>query len=439
MPGNAADAGTRMTSGPRYLLSLLCVLAAIALPLLIAGLNADGPQPQGSNGLTAEDLAAKAPGIAHQVEQLRDLRFGREPSTRIVGAGKLRRDYQRQLGRHAAQLAAAEDAYKVLGIVEPEESFADLGAGVAAQVAGFYDPKSKRLFIVRSPFSEGGASAEITLAHELDHALEDQHFGIDLDTDELSDDRGLAATALIEGSATELEFAYSLQYIHLDALRRIAKQADKAISASEGKLPKAFEAEENFPYTRGRIFVASLLRSGSGWNLVNIALRERPPLSTEQILHPFKYLSYERPLPVRLHQGDALAADWRHLAGGDIGEYETYLMLRPALGAKGARRAAAGWGGQRLQLWRRGRGPCSAPCRGRDALFGTWRWDSDADARQFDRAMRAYIEARLDGKPAGSGVWELEKGWVALRAAPRRTTIAFAPRAAPARQLTAGG
>jgi hypothetical protein len=428
-----------MTSGPRYLLSLLCVLAAVGVPLLIAGLGADDSHARPANGLTAQDLAAKTPGIAHQVEQLRDLSFDGEPDTHIVGVGKLRREYERAQGKHKGQLETAEDAYKMLGIVGAQESLSDIGAGIAEQVAGFYDPKRKQLFLVRNPLSENSAAAEITIAHELDHALEDQHFGIGGDSDELSDDRGLAATALIEGSATELEFAYSLQYIHLNALRRIAKQADVAISATEGTLPKAFEAEENFPYTRGRIFVASLLRSGSGWNLVNIALRNRPPLSTEQILHPFKYLSYERPLPVRLRQGDSLPSGWHHLAGGDIGEFETYLMLRPAIGMKAARRAAAGWGGQRLQLWRRGDAPCSAPCRSRDALFGTWRWDTAADARQFDEALPVFMEKQLGGQATGPGTWALQHGWAAVDQGPKQTTVAFAPSAALARQLAGSG
>lgn len=427
-----------MTSGPRYLLSLLAVLAAFGIPLLIAGLAADTPQARHANGLRAEDLAAKTPGIARQVEQLRDLRFDRPPSPRIIGVGALRSKYERAQSRHKAELATAEDAYKTLGIVAPEESLADIGAGIAEQVAGFYDPKRKRLFIVRNPLSDDPAAAEITIAHELDHALEDQRFGINLGSDEPSDDRDLAVTALIEGSATELEFAYSLQYVHLDALRRIAKQADTAISAAEGTLPKAFEAEENFPYTRGRLFVASLLRRGSGWNLVNIALDARPPLSTEQILHPYKYLTYERPLPVRLLQGDSLSPGWHHLAGGDIGEYETYLMLRPAIGMRAARRAAAGWGGQRLQLWRRGDAPCGPPCRRRDALFGTWRWDTEIDALQFDRALRLYIGERLGGKPSGPGVWALDGGWVALESGQGQATIAFAPSQALAERLAAG-
>ena len=438
MHPDAVDADIRMTSGPRYLLSLLAVLAAVCVPLLIAGLRADRPHPVQSHGLTADDLAADAPGIAHRVEQLRNLSFDRQPSTRIVGVAKLRREYEREIGKQKAALATGEDAYKMLGIVAADESFDEIGAGIAEQVAGYYDPESKRLFIVRNPLSENAAAAELTLAHELDHALEDQHFGIDLDTDQLSDDRGLARTALIEGSATELEFAYTLQYIHLDALRRISKQADAAISASEGKLPKAFEAEENFPYTRGRLFVASLLRNGNGWNLVDIALRERPPLSTEQILHPFKYLRYERPLPVRLGQGDSLPPGWRHLAGGDLGEFETYLMLRPALGKEAARRAAAGWGGQRLQLWRRGEAPCSAPCRSRDALFGTWRWDGEADAHQFGRALRVYVKERLGGSLAVPGVWALGESWVAIVGGRRQTTIAFAPRPGLARQLASG-
>ena len=148
-----------MTSGPRYLLSLLCVLAAVGVPLLIAGLGADDSHARPANGLTAQDLAAKTPGIAHQVEQLRDLSFDGEPDTHIVGVGKLRREYERAQGKHKGQLKTAEDAYKMLGIVGAQESLSDIGAGIAEQVAGFYDPKRKQLFLVRNPLSENSAAA----------------------------------------------------------------------------------------------------------------------------------------------------------------------------------------------------------------------------------------------------------------------------------------
>ena len=337
-----------MTSGPRQLLSLLAVLGAVAVPLLVAGLGADGVGP--ARGLSAADLAARTPRIAAQVEQLRDLRFERPPRTRIVGARRVRAQFVHQQGRYEKQLETAEDAYKTLGIVAADESLADVGSSVAEQVDGYYDPKAKRLFIVRSGAGEDPAGARLTIAHELDHALEDQRFGIGEPSDDVSDDRGLAESALIEGSATEVEARYALRYVDFSALLRVATAADQAVDAAAASLPKAFEAELNFPYLRGQRFVDSLRKLGSGWNLVDIALRSRPPLSTEQVLHPLKYLDYERPLPVVLRAGDSLPSGWRHLSGGVIGEYETYLMLRPALGEAAARRAAAGWGGQRLQL-----------------------------------------------------------------------------------------
>jgi hypothetical protein len=426
-----------MTGGPRQLLSLLTVIAAVGVPLLIAGLEAD--DLRGRPKLSAEELAAKTPRIAAQVEKLRDLRFDRAPRTRIVAAAKVRRKYARLQRKYAEDLAASEAAYKTLGIVAPNESLADVGTGIAAQVDGYYDPKAKRLFIVRNSSSEDPAGAKITIAHELDHALEDQRFGIDEGSDDASDDRGLAESALIEGSATEVETAYALRYIDFNALLRVATEAEQALNATAGNLPKAFEAELSFPYTRGRGFIAALRKLGSGWNLVDIALRSRPPLSTEQVLHPLKYLSYERPLPVRLRQGDALPTAWNHLTGGVIGEFETYLMLRPAIGMAAARRVAAGWGGQRLQLWRRGTASCSAPCPRRDVLFGAWRWDSEADARQFDRALRAYLPARLGAERRGPGLWSLKEGWVGLDRRSRETRIAFAPTRVLARRLAATG
>ena len=60
----------------------------------------------------------------------------------------------------------------------------------------------KRLRIVHGAQTTNRFLEEITLAHELTHALEDQRFGLDLEDTSGSDDAALARLALVEGSAT---------------------------------------------------------------------------------------------------------------------------------------------------------------------------------------------------------------------------------------------
>ena len=107
----------------------------------------------------------------------------------------------------------------------------------------------------------------------------------------------------------------------------------------------------------------------------------RVPESTEQILHPEKWVQVEGPLPVRLDV--SLGDGWRRAARGTWGEWQT----RELLGGN-ADDAAAGWGGDRYELWQRG--ACATPpCRENDVLVMKWRWDTAKDAREFERTLRA--------------------------------------------------
>jgi hypothetical protein len=140
-------------------------------------------------------------------------------------------------------------------------------------------------------------------------------------------------------------------------------------------LPPFLQAQLLFPYTGGMAFVQELVRRAGGrWILVDLADRTRPPDSTEQVLHPEKYLRVEEPLPVSL--GMRLGAGWRRAASGVWGEWATSELV--------GEEAAAGWGGDRYELWQ---GP------GGDVLAMRWRWDTHRDAREFAAAARDRLDA----------------------------------------------
>ena len=74
---------------------------------------------------------------------------------------------------------------------------------LGSQVAGFYDPDEKQLFVVSRSGTINGAD-KITFAHEYDHALQDANFDVFGQQKELLDqsDRALARAAVYEGDAT---------------------------------------------------------------------------------------------------------------------------------------------------------------------------------------------------------------------------------------------
>ena len=316
----------------------------------------------------------------------------------------------------ASERRVDEEVLKLLGLLEPGVDLRDVSATVFGQgVAGYYDPRSKRLRIVRGAQTTNRFLKEITLAHELTHALEDQRFGLDLEDSSGSDDAALAQLALVEGSATAVMLTYGER--HFSAEQTLGGLF-ASLGQDTGDLPPFVEAQLLFPYLTGQRFIERLYATGDdSWSVVNTAERFRPPVSTEQILHPEKYLEVEQPDRVRLDTGRVLGEGWKRVVAGTWGEWATgELLADPG--------PAEGWGGDRYELWQQPVEGCQAPCRQRDALVMRWRWDTRRDAREFETALREW----LPEQPGPSAV--------ASRGS--EVTLALAPDAGLAQRLTQG-
>jgi hypothetical protein len=397
---------------------------AVALVLLVlllsAGFAFDGGDSGGGARAPAATPAAEKSApvstIVSRVEQIRGLRFETPPRPAEVSPAQARRDGLEDLDRSypASERHADEEVLKLLGLLEPSVDLRKVSATVFGQgVAGYYDPRTKRLRIVKGAQTTNRFLEEITLAHELTHALEDQRFGLDLQDTSGSDDAALARLALVEGSATAVMLTYGER--HFSADQSLAGLF-ASLGQDTGDLPPFIEAQLLFPYLAGQAFVQRLYATGAGsWKVLNAADRFRPPASTEQILHPDKYLAVEQPLRVRLDVRGALGeGGWRRTAAGTWGEWATGELL-------GNPGPAEGWGGDRYELWQQPAGSCQAPCRQRDALVMRWRWDTRRDARDFEAALREWLPR--------------QPGPSAVVASGRDVTLALAPDAGLARRL----
>jgi hypothetical protein len=301
-------------------------------------------------------------------------------------------------------------------------------------VLGFYDERSERLVVVTGKAANRSVQ-EITLAHEFVHALEDQHYGIRRKTG-LSGDRALAESALFEGSATALMTDYATRYMDLgDALELLDG------TGTDTKLPPFIEDLLLFPYLEGERFIDAF-RLGGSWKAVDKVMALRRPRSAEQVMHPAKYAAGEEPVALAAPDGmrRILGAGWRRLRAIEIGEADLKLLFEHVGGVKDER-AAAGWGGGRLDLWRKsGDGSCPAPCVSRDAAVISLAWDTTADKAEGEAAFRRVFERGLKGKPlpasAGVGLWSSRGGAIGMRGVGERTTVVFAPDAALAQRLS---
>ena len=279
-------------------------------------------------------------------------------------------------------IAANERLYKAFGLLPEDQSLKQLYLDlIDSQVAGFYRPDDKTLYVVSRTGSIGGAD-KITFAHEYDHALQDAAFPVFKDMKELLDetDRALARAAIYEGDATWLMFQWGSANLTPEEFAAAqAAGADPESMAVLGRTPPILVESLLFPYTAGSAFIVPIHTEG-GWPAVD-ALYDDLPLSTEQILHPEKFREREAPVAVELPR--ALAADmgdgWTEAIQDTFGEFQLGVWLRESgLSASDASAAAAGWGGDRL-----------AVLNGPD---GTWAvvlrstWDTDEDATAFRQA-----------------------------------------------------
>ena len=267
------------------------------------------------------------------------------------------------------------------------------------------------------------ALVEFVLAHELDHALEDQRFGLP-GSDGVNDDRALTETALTEGSATSVMVDYAAR--NLDPLELLS--STEGIDTGTGDVPKAYVDQLTWAYIGGLRFITALRALAGSWKLVDYALASRPPATTEQILHPRKYVTTSS-----RRRSASTGPRCATVAGSAPTAACSASCRRPSCSSSGSstrpRAAAAGWDGDRYELWRRDVAPgdCEYPCRADLVLVAKWRFDTTRGANQFDRAVPGYLEGGLRATPAGQRVWRVDGGYVALAGRDRDAALAFAP------------
>ena len=305
-----------------------------------------------------------------------------------------------------------ESAYALVGLVPQGTRLGPaMQRMLSSQLAAFYDPHAKELAVATRFVGAGGVGArfvsaitgrdligELVVAHELTHALQDQHWGLPDSAEPATasnTDRLLARRALLEGDATWASFATVSGGALDEATRaRVLHQINglpAELKASLPDVPPLLRESLAFQYQAGTIFVDRLLARGD-WAAVDRAQAD-PPVSTEQVLHPERYLAATRdtPTPIALRATPALEhAGYRLVLADTLGEQIMRTLVGSALGPEQAARVADGWDGDRIAAFTRG-----------TDLVVAWMtaWDSKADAIEFADAMtqvmpQASIERR---------------------------------------------
>jgi hypothetical protein len=394
--------------------------------------HSTGDEPAAPVRAQASLTAADVDRIAARVERLRGLRFkrpvkplfvNRDRATALVEQAN-RRDYAQR------QRRIDEQELKLIGLLDAGESMEDVDRVIEGeQILGFYDPKTRRLVVIRDP-SASKALLEMTLSHELTHALEDQHFGLQSPAHP-NDDGAIAYSALAEGSATEVMTNYAERYLDPRELLTAALGA-----SGSTKLPAYVEDALLFPYEQGQSFVQTFRgeRTAGGrgsWGAFDSVMAGKRAESTEQVLHPRRFALGDRPRPVTMPNVATAAAGWKRLNSASVGEFDLSELFKIA-GGRPAPAAAEGWGGGRFDLWRRGGDlDCEGACV--DDSVGVLRivWDTPGDRAEAESSLRKAIEGKTQGKKlpkaADAELWSSRGGAIGMRSAGKTTTIVFAP------------
>jgi hypothetical protein len=346
-------------------------------------------------------ILASMDAIEAEVEALRGLDLSM-PLTRTV---MTRQELAAYLEDEFAQDYAPEDIeadVQVLAAFDFVDERFDLQQVLldlySAEILGLYDDELDVLYIVSD--GEFDLSDELTVAHEYVHGLQDQNLGLNafLDDDSLNDDQYLARLSLVEGDASLAMVEYLWAHLsefdagELQEFLEEEQGSDEVLAAAPPIIRETFA----FPYLYGLDFVTVLQEEG--WDAVDAAYLD-PPQSSEQILHPDKYLLGDKPELISLAPlTSTLGTGWHLVEAETLGEFQTHLYLVQQLDQETADLASQGWDGDRYAVY-----------TDDDALllvFAT-AWDSPADREEFVSAYQQYAENKYGQRPTRAAEAEL--------------------------------
>jgi hypothetical protein len=396
----------------------------------------------------AEAALGRVATIMPVIAKLRGLSFDREVPTKYQATADFQAFVRREIAKElpAERSRALSAALAHLGFLAKPIDLATVEEQAAITQAGaYYDPAAKSFFLVMVPNNE--LILDTISAHELTHALQDQHFDLAhyLPSDgSLDDDAAAARRFIAEGDATFAMLLYGvhsvmgdkmsretvaalrgqiekLAALDVDALKVQAK-AQLALFDMDADMKKALDAMDDIPpavlvplfesYMKGALVALTMYEHG-GWASVD-ELYRKPPASTEQVLHPETKLLPRRDRPHRVTLTKPADPE---LAGNVLGElqWRVYFELWKV---PHAAEAAAGWGGDRFSVTSRNDGRLI----GRIATT----WDTAGDATQFADAYVASLAARFPGADVShpaAGVARADGGKVFVRTAGKRVFI----------------
>jgi hypothetical protein len=401
-----------------------CVALLLALVLFAASVNGAW---QGAASITKPDAAAalnSTEEILKVVSRLRALDIKQSVKSSFKTKDEIEQAVIRDLDENTPpeEFEASQKTLLKLGLVSASFRLRDYVVQLLReQVAGFYEPKTKEFYLAAwLPISD----QKRVIAHELVHALQDQHFNLRrFETWPKGDsDAELAAHALVEGEATlvMIEYDFEQQGMKLD-MNKIGSLTDNMIeqdSDSDAKAypvlanaPRVLKENLQFPYIYGAGFVGAVLKNRS-WQALDSSY-ESLPASTEQIMHPERFLVRDNPVKIEMPDlAGSLGPNWKKADADVNGEFGYLVALAEFIPKRTARTAADGWGGDRYALYEN-------KTSGALLLVQFTTWDTENDAKEFfdaysERTLKRYKLGKSMDLNARPRIYETNEGLASI-------------------------
>lgn len=337
-------------------------MLGLALVLLLAPAQ-DPPPP---------DFELRAKTLSSRLEELRGLRL-KTPLTLRPGTRKEYAQYVLANARrvYGGDLAPAGEALKVLGLI-PAKLRLDLALTAQAGFGTKVFAQGTELCLLDA------AAGDEWILNKMDLALVDQHFApVAAETY----DAQMALAALRMGDAEVVKhLIWGAGRLPEDAARKSAADA-AAWERGESRLasaiaPRLFVRTGDFAWRRGAAFALEIFTRGGGLRALDDAWA-RPPASTEQVLHPGKYFTDERPALLDLTpletflKPQGCSSAW----ASTLGELGLALVLETHFPGEDLTKVSEGWAGDALTLFT---SAGAAPL-----LAWATEWDTEEDAVEF--------------------------------------------------------
>ncbi len=289
------------------------------------------------------DFDAEVADIMAFVEQQRGLEFLGPVEVELAADAEFEQRLLEDFEEERAEIETDAAVLRAVGLLDPDidlvEALRDvLGAGVI----GFYDPEIGEL-VVRgddaNPYVRG------TIAHELTHALDDQHFELDRpEVDDSDGEESFGFVSLVEGDAVRVEEAYVATFDEAETEEYFTEQLLIGLTIDVTSIPSFLIESITAPYELGPVLVEAVVSDG-GQARLDGALAS-PPTTSEQVLDPARYLAGEGPVPI-----SAPTADGEVIDQGAFGAFSLRQLLASDVGAAALDAAIEGWGGDAYVAW----------------------------------------------------------------------------------------